>query len=416
MDRRRSRANSLGTLPGTFLGGLILVLLGCGSASPGGTGSQVPPLEPAPTASAMATAGSIPSHRESVATYRGDAARTGAMPGPAPSGQPSIAWTFQAGAPISSSPLVVDDIVYVLANDGVVHALALETGAERWSVQLGADASASPLITDGLLIVGDSAGTVHALAIADGSTRWTLSTDGPITGAAAAADGRVAVIATMAGTAYAFDVASGTIEWQTTLRGAVSTSVAIEDGIVYVGASPNLIAMGIADGKIRWSEAVSKEGRIGTPTAAGGIVYAATGLDAEHPAMHGVVALDAATGLQRWRYTSPTEDAVYTPAIVDGRAYIAGEDRRVTALDAASGDLVWATTTEQVNEAVAAFSDGFVFVAGNGGAMNVLEARTGEIAWSVPYRGTPYGPVVVGGYVLVGTNLGALIAIGGSTN
>ena len=41
-------------------------------------------------------------------------------------------------------------------------------------------------------------------------------------------------------------------------------------------------------------------------------------------------------------------------------------------------------------------------------------AATGAIRWTVAYRGVPYGPTVVGGYVLVGTDLGTLIAIGGS--
>ena len=127
-----------------------------------------------------------------------------------------------------------------------------------------------------------------------------------------------------------------------------------------------------------------------------------------------MVALDTATGAQRWRFTSPTQAAVYTPAVVNGRAYIAGEDHTVTALDAADGSLIWTTPTEQLNEAVAAVADGLVFVAGQGGALNALDAGNGAIRWSIPYRGTPYGPTVVDGYVLVGTDLGLLMAIGGS--
>ena len=162
----------------------------------------------------------------SVSTYRGDAARTGSMPGPAPSGTPRVAWTFKAGAPIGSSPLVVGNVVFVSGTDGVVHALALDTGTERWQAKLGAGATASPLIAGGLLIIGDSVGTVHALAVADGSARWTLATDGPINGAAAA-DGGVAVVATTNGSGYAIDIGSGTVRWRTVVGGEVTTSVTI---------------------------------------------------------------------------------------------------------------------------------------------------------------------------------------------
>ena len=218
------------------------------------------------------------------------------------------------------------------------------------------------------------------------------------------------------GTAYAFDVATGAARWQTDLGGSVTTSVAIADGTVFVGASPNLTALALSDGTIRWAKPVSKEGRIGSPAATDKTVYAATGLDADDVSIHGVVALDMATGTQRWRFTSPTQAAVYTPAVAKGRAYIAGEDHTVTAVDAADGSLIWTTPTEQLNEAVAAVADGQVFVAGQGGALNVLAASSGAIRWSVPYRGTPYGPTVVDGYVLVGTDLGLLMAIRGSAN
>jgi outer membrane protein assembly factor BamB len=336
------------------------------------------------------------------------------MPGPAPLGTPSVAWTFKAGASISSSPLAVDGIVYVLGNDGVIHALVRDSGEERWQAKLGEDASASPLIADGLLIVGDARGVVHALAVADGAVRWTTATDGPISGAAAA-DGSVAVVATNAGTAYAIDVATGAIRWTAVVGGSVSTSVAIADGTVYVGASPNLTAISLADGTIRWTQPVSKEGRIGTPAVSAGLIFAATGLNAQDESLHGVVALDATTGLQRWRFTSPTQATIYTPAIVDGRAYIVGEDRTVVAVDAASGRLMWTTPTVEVNESVAAVADGLVFVAGNGGAVNALDADAGTMRWTVPISGIPYGPIVVDGYVIVGTNLGELVAIGGPT-
>jgi eukaryotic-like serine/threonine-protein kinase len=383
----------------------ILLIAGCGASgapsittlasSPAAVGSPSPGLE------------------ASVATYRGNAARTGLMPGPGPSGRPVVDWTFDAGAPIGSSPAVLDGIVYLLSNDGVVHALALTTGAELWRASLGAEAAGSPLVTAGLVIVGDSKRVVHALSAGDGSARWTVPTDGPIAGAAAATSD-IAVVATTTGSAYAIEIPGGTVRWKTAVGGAVGSSVAIGDGLVYLGAGPNLVALALADGRIRWKQSVSAVGRIGTPTAADGLVFAATGLDGGDASVYGVAAIDAATGASRWRFVSPSKAVVYTPAVVSGRAYIVGEDRRVTALDAATGTTIWSTTTEQVDEAVAAVVDGIVYVAGNGGAMNALDATTGAIRWSVAYRGIPYGPTVVGGYVLVGTDAGTLVAIGGS--
>ena len=387
---------------------VLLLISGCGSS-----GSPSIAASAAAVTSSGAASSASPSVAPAVTTYRGDAARTGLMPGPGPAGATAVAWTFKAGAPIGSSPAVVGGTVFVLGNDGVVHALALASGVEIWRTSLGADATGSPLVSAGLVIVGDSKGIVHALAATDGSARWTVPTDGPIAGAAAA-DGDVVIVATRTGSAYAIEVAGGTARWRTAVGGDVGSSVAIANGTVYLGAGPNLVALAVADGRIRWKQDMSAVGRIGTPTVAGGLVFAATGLDGGDASVYGVAALDEGTGAARWRFKSSTRAVVYTPAVVSGRAYIVGEDRRVTALDAATGTTIWSTATEQVDEAVPAVVDGLVYVAGNGGAMNVLDAATGAIRWTVAYRGVPYGPTVVGGYVLVGTDLGTLIAIGGS--
>ena len=47
---------------------------------------------------ACGTAGPSAGNAASVETYRGNPSRTGEMAGPGPSGQPAIAWQFDAGA------------------------------------------------------------------------------------------------------------------------------------------------------------------------------------------------------------------------------------------------------------------------------------------------------------------------------
>jgi hypothetical protein len=64
-----------------------------------------------------------------IPTYRGDAARTGVMPGPAPGGHPSVLWRFQADHRLASSPTLQEGILHVVSADGLVHGLALEDGA-----------------------------------------------------------------------------------------------------------------------------------------------------------------------------------------------------------------------------------------------------------------------------------------------
>lgn len=349
-----------------------------------------------------------------VTTYRGDAGRTGVMPGPGPTGSLGVGWQFQAGAPIGSSPAVVGDRAYLLSNDGVVHALDLATGNAVWEVSLGATTgSASPLVIAGLVIVGDTSGVVHAIDSASGAKRWSFKVDGAIDGAAANV-GNLVLTATEDGSAYALEAQTGSVVWKATLPAGVTRSVTASADTVFVGAKGTLVALRLSDGSMVWQSAVAPTGECGTPTVADGLVFDATGLDGSDPAAKGVVALDASTGAVRWRYASPTQRQAYTPGVRAGRAFIVAEDGIVAALDATNGAVVWTTKTGAVNEALPAIADGLVYVPTNGHTLVTLDQATGAMGWQAPIVGVPYAPVVAHGLVLVGTSLGMLYAIGGA--
>jgi outer membrane protein assembly factor BamB len=153
---------------------------------------------------------------------------------------------------------------------------------------------------------------------------------------------------------------------------------------------------------------------VGTPTVAGGVVFAATGLDADDAAAHAVGTVDAGTGKLGWRYASPTNAQIYTPAVAGGRAYVVGHDRLLVALDVTSGNAAWSVERPSEIEALPAIVGNVVYVVGNDGPVEAIEATTGASLWSVPIKGIPYAPTVVDGYLIVGTDVGTLYAIGGS--
>jgi len=61
-----------------------------------------------------------------------------------------IAWTLRRGAPLTPSPLLVGDELYVVNDGGIAQCLDAKTGEVRWIQRLGGgDYSASPLFADG---------------------------------------------------------------------------------------------------------------------------------------------------------------------------------------------------------------------------------------------------------------------------
>jgi outer membrane protein assembly factor BamB len=115
------------------------------------------------------------------------------------------------------------------------------------------------------------------------------------------------------------------------------------------------------------------------PAAGGGTVYAANGLGV-------VVALDMATGKQRWRVTLPTP-ARAAPTIADGRLYIPTIDDRLFALAQDTGKTIWSyqdppQATTILGLPSPAFAEGLLVGGFGSGDLVCLRAGSGESTWT----------------------------------
>src|SRR3989442_2018714 len=75
-----------------------------------------------------------------------------------------VAWTLRRGAPLTPSPLLVGDELYVLNDGGIAQCLDAKTGEARWIQRLGGDYSASPLFADGRIYFLSEGGVSTVIA------------------------------------------------------------------------------------------------------------------------------------------------------------------------------------------------------------------------------------------------------------
>jgi outer membrane protein assembly factor BamB len=80
-----------------------------------------------------------------------------------PDRPPEIAWRQKKGAPTMSSPLVVDDLVFMVSDKGVGTCLDIKSGEPAWSQRLGGNFSSSPLFADGRIYVGNRDGDTFVI-------------------------------------------------------------------------------------------------------------------------------------------------------------------------------------------------------------------------------------------------------------
>ncbi len=79
-----------------------------------------------------------------------------------------LAWTLNRGAPLTPSPLLVGDDLYLVTDAGIASNVDARTGAIRWQHRLGAAVSSSPVFADGRIYVLDEEG--RTTVINPGST------------------------------------------------------------------------------------------------------------------------------------------------------------------------------------------------------------------------------------------------------
>jgi outer membrane protein assembly factor BamB len=337
--------------------------------------------------------------------FRGDAARNGiSLRGP--SGHPVIGWQFHASGAISHSVSIVGDTVYAASDDGVIHAVALDGGAERWHVALAQGITSDPVIAGDALFIGDATGTVRRLDRSTGTEIWrTAQFTGPLT---MGGNDSVVLVGSGDGLLVAFDPSTGAERWRATLSpsGGTVSSAGIADGVVYAGTARNgTHALEAATGRPLWHVETSES--TGTAVVANGYVY--VGMSSEDQTGH-LRALDARTGRVAWEIDEPFQ----SPAVANGVLYTGSSTGFIAAVDPSSGAIKWRTRIRSPLHPLAVVGGVVYAPSDQEHRVLALDAATGGQLWTLPVDGPIQCCVAVAkGSLFVGTNAGTLYSIGG---
>jgi outer membrane protein assembly factor BamB len=212
------------------------------------------------------------------------------------------------------------------------------------------------------------------------------------------------------------------VKWRTNIGGGCFASASVVDGKLYTAdtgsANGKLHALDAATGQELWtfpSDALPGDHAWTTPPVANGIVY--FGVNRPIPVVY---AVNATTGQEVWHHTGPIANIVSSPALIDGRLYVAFTDGIIRALDATNGQVIW--EVEHVGGAYSspAVADGRLSIAIHNRGLLALNANTGATLWLTPMPGPQWSsPAVDNGRVFVGSRddhkLYAFDAVTGNT-
>ncbi len=343
-------------------------------------------------------------------SFRGDAALTGVATGELPAALSPL-WTFEAGDGIESTAAVVNGVVYVGSLDGNLYALELATGKLKFKVETGQEIKSSPTVFAGTVYFGEEGGTFHAVDAQTGAERWTFKTDAGITSSATVLKTREGAVRVLFGSydgfLYCLD-GDGKLVWKLETDNYVHATPAVADGKVYIAGCDGLLrAIALTDGKE--VARVSLGGyAAASPALSGARAYVGT-------FENQVLAVDLTAGKTLWTYEHAVRKFPYyaSAAVYRDTVVVAGRDKLVRALDAATGRERWVLETPARVDASPVLVGDRVLAGSMSGDLYALELATGKIAWQYA-TGSSFSasPAVADGKVVIGTADGLVYAFG----
>ncbi len=322
-------------------------------------------------------------------------------------GDLSLLWSFRTGAAVTSTPAVVDGVVYVGAKDSL-EAIKAATGARLWSFATSGTVSSSPAVVGGVVYFGTSGlpGVFYALEATTGAKLWSTLT-GPLVDSSPAIVKGVVYVGTSDGSLMALNASTGSRSWLTGPIDAVESSPAVSNGVEYVGSDEFTIwAINPSNGHELW-DLVTGGDVVSSPTVYDNVVY--VGSDDDR-----LYAIDATKGTELWNFSVTPNDGTgvtSSPTVVDGVVYVGYPGGGVYALDAFGGGVIWGDTISGDVEGKPAVANGVVYVGSTDHDVYAIDAATGARLWAFRTgAAVDASAVVANGVVYVGSTDGNLYA------
>lgn len=212
-------------------------------------------------------------------------------------------WRYRTGGRVRSSPAVVDGVAYVGSTDGWLYALDASSGEPRWrfetegvslnSADFGYDRrsiTSSPAVVDGVVYIGSRDARTYAVDAATGRELWRVEEGSAWTiSSPAVADGVIYSARSSSGNVRAIEAATGSELWMLEAGGAVHASAAVAGRLLFLGSqADDLLALDRETGEVRWRFRTGGPITSSATVAGGGVFF---GSDDGH-----VYALAAAEG------------------------------------------------------------------------------------------------------------------------
>jgi outer membrane protein assembly factor BamB len=362
------------------------------------------------------------------AMFRHDLGRTGAGNISLTDPEGKLKWSYQTGAGILSSPVIVEGVVYFGSRDYNLYAVDAETGQKKWEFRTGSWVESSPAVVDGVVYFGSNDGKFYALDAATGHKLWDFQTRYAIKSSPALANG-VVYFGGDDYNVYALDCKIGSKIWVYNTGSNVAASPVVANGILYISSSDgSCYAINADNGRLRLR--LNTYEVISGPAFSFGTVYfgglhhlfAVDGKARNWPGEHTLRSYWLQFYLfylapppppisgYLWSMKVPTTS--HGAPVVVGNTLYAGAYNNLIRVDLSNRKTLWEFRAGDDINSSPALANNRLYVGCDDGQIYAVDAENGEKLWDFATGDKiTSSPVYVGGVVYVTSEDGALYAI-----
>lgn len=312
---------------------------------------------------------------------------------------PTRVWSVEVAKPstrerLAAAPVVAGNRLYVIDTEGVVRALAADTGAQLWRANtVQGDGNRAARFGGGASVEGDRVyatnglGDVVALNAGDGAEIWRRRPGGPLRGAPTLANGNVYVVS-QDNQLFALSQDTGEVAW----TGAASLESQGVFGVAAPASASGTVIAGFSSGELnayRYENGRSLWGEVLSRSSISTSVSALSDIDAEPVIDQGrvyavgqggrMISMDVASGQRMWEQNIA---GISTPWVAGEWLFVVTDDARLIALSSGSGKVRWISQLRHFRN---------------------VKKSTGLISW--------VGPVLAGNRLVLANSQGEIVFV-----
>jgi outer membrane protein assembly factor BamB len=348
------------------------------------------------------------------------------------------AWSSSIGeagdrrSPLTTSPVVSDNLIFTIDTEGNVSAFDLATGKKKWRESIvpknEKDTTAiggGLALSEGKLFAASGYNYLHALDPVTGKILWKVATPAPARAAPTVMNNRI-FLTTIDNRLMVYATDDGRLLWKhtgvsetTNMLGAAS--VAVDDTTVVLPlSSGEIYGLSVENGNVLWQDNLSAVRRVGAfssisdirgmPVIDQGVVYAVSYSGR-------MVALNQTTGDRLWQREIGSGE---TPWAAGDVVFAITAEQQLTALSRQTGGIYWVTQLPRFTDGAKGdavvwsgpiLAGGRLFLASNHEELAEADPMTGKLIKTHSISGgTIKPPIVVGHTLLILTSDGKLTA------